>query len=123
MPLFGKKSFDDFGGPDKDQLTQKAIEEAKAAAEATAELERKLYTLTRICRALWSFIQENHAHAESELAERFRYYGLNFLEDGAELMEPGVEPCRKCNRPRQKRQKNCLYCGEPRPRDSVFDEI
>jgi hypothetical protein len=86
----------------------------KDSGDGTAieQINARLDRMALLCRALWSFVSEEHGVTEEMLVAR------------VESLTPSSAPmCGECGRPLAVRQPKCLYCSAARPEASLFDRV
>jgi hypothetical protein len=109
------------------QVRSEASDAARRASEtkedlhlSLRQLENKIDKLSLICRALWSFIQEQRSLTEEQLVERVKQIDLM---DGQIDGKVGakVADCPQCGR--KVSSRHCLYCGADLALGSAFDSV
>lgn len=85
-------------------------------------LEDRVDRLSLICMAMWSLMQDKTGLTEADLLERVKMLDLmDGSEDGKATRT--VSKCTKCERPMHPRHKRCIYCGNEKLIQSVFDTL
>ena len=99
-----------------------ARHDAGQARETAVELERRLEKLALLCRAMWTLLQERTGATEEDLARRAAE--LDLLDGRADgKVSVRASMCTRCNRTLAPRHARCIYCGEERLTDSVFETV
>jgi len=84
---------------------------ADSASRQIAFLEDRVETLTLMCHAMWTLVQEELALTDNDLAERFEKLDLlDGVKDGKLGRTP--EPCGECGAKVNPRVGRCLFCGK-----------
>jgi len=88
----------------------------------TSETNERVDQLLLVCAAMWELLAERAGVTEADLVTKIAEIDArDGVADGKITFSP--VPCPQCQRPIFARQKRCLYCGGPRPVDSVFKSI
>lgn len=97
-------------------------EQAKYGNRHEFELNRRLEKLSLICRAMWTLIQERSNISEKELIERTTEIDLlDGVADGR--VSVPARQCTACKKTVAPRHERCLYCGNRKLVDSVFETV
>ena len=99
-----------------------AVNRSDPSASPLADVNHRLETLTLLCMAMWSLIQEETKLTEQDLVERVKQCDL--LDDVADgKITRKLAKCSACGRPMSPRHKRCIYCGADRLILSPFDTL
>jgi ribosomal protein S14 len=91
-------------------------------ADHARSLEERLDRLSLICRAMWSILKEATEMTEQDLDERVKQIDLaDGMLDGK--VARVAAQCEKCGRVMSRRHNRCLWCGEERLVDTIFDGV
>jgi hypothetical protein len=106
-----------------DAINNSAVPGPDAARQADAgETNERVDQLLLVCAAMWELLSEKAGLAETDLVAKIAEIDArDGVADGKITFSP--VPCPKCQRPIFAKQQRCLYCGGPRPVDSVFKTI
>lgn len=99
-----------------------ARQDATQARETAVELERRLEKLALLTRAMWTLVQERTGVTEDDLARRATEIDLlDGRADGRASVRASM--CTRCNRTVAARHPRCIYCGEERLTDTLFETV
>ncbi len=87
------------------------------------ELEEKIDKLSLVCRALWTYVQENHSLSEEDLMEKIKEVDLMDGTADGKLTNRNVLKCKSCKRVVNKRHNKCIYCGSEGKFESIFETL
>ena len=86
------------------------------------ELERRVETLSLLCRAMWTLLQDRFGFSEEEILKRATE--LDLLDGRADgRVSVPAKMCTSCNRIIAPHHVRCLYCGAEKFVDSVFEKV
>lgn len=89
--------------------------------EAVRELEYSVQKLTEINQALWEIVKETFKLGDDYLA---RWVDEIHRRNAETRANKAARLCKRCARPLERRQPNCLYCGEAAATDDdVFSTL
>ena len=97
------------------QADRERVEAARTQArtehltEKVRDLEYSVEKLTEINRALWEIIKESFKLDDEYLS---RWVGEIRRRNAETRQDKAARLCARCGRPLERRQPNCLYCGE-----------
>jgi ribosomal protein S27AE len=87
-----------------------------------AQLAERIDQLLLINAAMWELLSEKTGLTEADLVARIAEIDArDGVADGKMTYAPVL--CPKCQRTIFPKHQKCLYCGEPRPVESVFKSI
>ncbi len=99
-----------------------ARSDASQARETAQDLERRLEKLLLLTRAMWTLVQERTGITEEQLLRRATEIDLlDGRADGKVSVRASM--CTQCNRTVAPRHPRCIYCGEERLTDTVFETV
>ncbi len=106
------------------KLDAEAATRSRNTEEQLGALERRIDFLSLICRAMWSFIEQEKGLTLEELQRRIDE--LDRLDGNADK-RLRYEPtkCHDCGNTHDRKHRNCLYCGAPRQEGGLtpFDRV
>ena len=119
-----------------DLFQQSQISQARADAESAKHkaerversqvnaetLQNRFEKLTLVCCAMWELLRDKIGASEEELLAKIREVDLRDGKSDGAVKFP-VRKCSKCERMMNKRHLNCIYCGEEKLVDSVFEIV
>jgi hypothetical protein len=91
------------------------IREFQSLAQQVSQLEKRLDKANNVLRAVFEVVRAELHVEPAALAEKLAAVMREKAERAQAL-------CRECNRPLGDKKK-CLYCGEERKAESVFDHL
>ena len=95
---------------------------ARRAEQTASDVEDRLDRLTLICMAMWELLRDNTKFTEVDLMSKVQEIDLrDGTPDGK--VTATVSKCTKCGRTMSPRHQACLYCGNEKLIDSVFESI
>ena len=101
---------------------REATATARSADGQVKELQGRVDKLLLLTAAMWSLLSEKAGVTENELLARAEQLdAADGIVDGKITTQ--IVACPKCGRTIAKRRSNCIFCGEPRPGDSVFETL
>ena len=107
------------------QMDSSASRSSSKATDAnirSRRLETRIDRLTMICNAMWLLLKEHTDLTEEDLFQKVEDVDLrDGVLDGKVAKE--TTTCVNCGRVMSARHSQCLYCGNPRPVESAFDEV
>jgi hypothetical protein len=89
------------------------MREINRLAQQVGQLEKRLDKYSSVLRAVFELVQAELHLEPAALAEKL----AAVVRDKAERAQAA---CAKCNRPLGNKKK-CMYCGEERKAESIFD--
>lgn len=89
------------------------IREFHKLAQQVSQLEKRLDKSTSVLRAVFELVNAELDFAPTALAEKL----AAVIREKSERTQA---PCAGCNRPLGDKKK-CMYCGEERKTESIFD--
>jgi flagellar biosynthesis/type III secretory pathway protein FliH len=89
------------------------IREFTGLAQQVSQLEKRLDKANNVLRAVFELLRAELHLEPAALAE-------NLAAVVREKAERAQAPCGRCNRPLGGKKK-CMYCGEERKAESIFD--
>jgi flagellar biosynthesis/type III secretory pathway protein FliH len=89
------------------------IREYQKLGQQVSQLEKRLDKYSSVLRAVFELMRAELHLEPAALAEKL-------AEVVREKAEQAQAPCVKCNRPLGNKKK-CMYCGEERKTESIFD--
>ncbi len=101
----------------------RASSQARDAAQAASDVERRLDKLSMICMAMWSFIQEKMNVTEEQLMERIKQIDLLDGEADGKVKPRQLAKCPQCGRVMSPRHAHCIYCGAEKLNIGAFDDV
>lgn len=120
--LFGHHNAGSYTGSAGSMGSAAAQSAANRASQNVAQLEDRVDRLSLVCMAMWSLLRDKTQLTEQDLLERVKLIDLlDGVEDGKATQT--VSQCVKCNRPMHPRHKKCIYCGNEKLIQSVFDKL
>jgi hypothetical protein len=87
-----------------------------------AELAERIDQLLLINAAMWELLSEKAGLTEADLVARIAEIDARDGVADGKLTYAPIQ-CPKCQRTIFPKHQKCLYCGEPRPVESVFKSI
>lgn len=97
----------------------RAAQNAQQVSHSIRMLEDKIDSLSLTCQALWELLRDRTKLTEEELCAKISEIDLR---DGQADGKMGVKggPCSKCGRVLNQRHLRCIYCGEHKSKDHLF---
>lgn len=93
-----------------------------ARGPAESDAQERLDQLLLVGAAMWELLSEKAGLTEADLVARIAEIDArDGVADGKITAAPAQ--CPQCQRTIFAKQQRCLYCGAPRPVDSVFKNI
>ena len=100
-----------------------ARSQAASASGRTTELEdevkhlqKRMDSLSMICRAMWELIQNQTALTDEDIESKIEEFKQEQSQTGEQ-----AQKCAECGRAIVRRQTKCLYCGAAVPKNHLFE--
>jgi hypothetical protein len=99
--------------------TRRVAADSQKIAHSMRILEDKIDSLSLTCQALWEIVRESTNLTEEALNRKIREVDLRVGRQDGKLGSRG-KTCTNCGRVYNVRHLRCMYCGEPKSKDHVF---
>ena len=96
----------------------RAANNTQQMAHSMRMLEDKIDSLSLTCQALWELLRDRTKLTEDELRAKISEVDLRDGRADGKMTSSG--PCSECGRVLNQRHMRCLYCGEHREKDHMF---